>query len=241
MTASSRELIYQPITVEDLNALPPRPHIERFYRRVPGGRVEAWFIPSRKGSTPAPLVIFAHGNSAINDWWAPLLEPYADAGYNVLMVEYRGYGRSDGVPTQDGLVSDIIYFYDLATKRNDVDAERVYLHGHSLGAAVVSQLSRFRPARAIAIQAPFTSVPDIAAQFLIPGFWIADKWDTLKVLRKTRLPVMVFHGKHDAIIPIKYGRRLAKAARNGFFVELDCGHNDCKIQWPKVLQFFGDN
>src|SRR5260221_6607706 len=121
--------------------------LERIVIRSSEGDVEAFFLPAFATSDGErkPAVVFAHGNGEIIDQWADVLEPYRAMGIGVLLPEYRGYGRSEGTPSEAAITQDFVEFYDGVVARADVDPSRIVLHGRSLGGGVVCALARHRP------------------------------------------------------------------------------------------------
>ena len=194
----------------------------------PAGRVEACFVaaPGADAEHPAPLVVFFHGNAELIDYMDDIVAAYRKLGCSVLLPEFRGYGRSAGTPSQKGIGSDMALFYDQVVKRPDVDASRVVFHGRSLGAAVGADLaSRRKPAVVIA-QSVFTSVVAMAHRRGAPGFLVTNPYRCDLVLPALGVPVLIFHGTQDRIIPVSHGRKLAELIPQSVYVEYDCGHND---------------
>jgi fermentation-respiration switch protein FrsA (DUF1100 family) len=208
------------------------PGLERIWLDTPQGRVESWLLPGRGASpqNPGPAVIFAHGNAELIDHWASSLEPYRAMGVTVLLPEYRGYGRSGGSPSQKAITQDLVRLYDLLVARPEVDPARVVFHGRSLGGGAVCALAARRPPASMILQSTFTSVRELMANYLIPGFLVADPFDNLAVLRHLQAPVLVVHGHYDALIPHHHAQRLADACQ-GRLLSYPCDHNDCPPDW----------
>ncbi len=194
------------------------------------GPVEAYFLPGRgvDDESPGPVVIFAHGNAELIDYWTEELAPYREMGVSVFLPEYRGYGRSAGSPSEEAIRSDFVEFYDLLVARPEVDASRVVFHGRSLGGGAVCSLATERPPEAMILSSTFESVPAVAARWLVPSFLILDRFDNLSVVRDLDAKLLVFHGRADATIPFAHGETLAEAAPDGRLVAYEhAGHNDC--------------
>ncbi|MCA9648827.1 MAG: alpha/beta hydrolase [Myxococcales bacterium] len=206
---------------------------ERLWLSTDGGEVEAWLLPGDHASPerPSPLVIFAHGNAELIDDWPATLRSYRSWGLSVLLVEYRGYGRSAGSPSEAAIAADLVAAHDLVTARPEIDAKRVILHGRSIGGGAVCALARQRPPAAIVLQSTFTSIRALAARWLIPGFLVLDPFDNEACLREYPGPVLIVHGRHDTLIPPAHAEALARAARRSRLVMVDAGHNDCPPQW----------
>jgi fermentation-respiration switch protein FrsA (DUF1100 family) len=230
LTAIERAFLFHPRREPfDTRLARVAPGLERVWIDTDEGRVEAFFVPGAGASAAhaAPLVVYAHGNAELIDDLPEWLAPYRAMGVSLLLPEYRGYGRSDGSPSQRAIASDAVAFRDLAAGRPEVDASRIVYHGVSLGGGVVSQLARERPPAALILQSTFTSVADIAwDRFRAPRFLLADPFDSLYALRDCRARALVFHGRRDDLIPFAHGERLHRALDGSRFVACEAGHND---------------
>jgi pimeloyl-ACP methyl ester carboxylesterase len=158
----------------------------------------------------------------------------------VLLVEYPGYGRSEGKPSRGTIQQAFEAAYDWALSRPDVDPARVVFYGRSLGGAVVAALSATRPAAALILESSFTRTADFARGFAAPSFLVRDRFDNLAALRAFRGPRLVLHGDRDVIVPTEHGRRLADAAGVELYL-MSGGHNDCARPWEVVRAFFVEN
>jgi uncharacterized protein len=205
-----------------------------------GDRVEAWYLPAR-GEGPAPLIIYAHGNGEIIDIWAEAMTPLRDAGVGVLLVEYPGYGRSEGKPSEKSITTAMIAAFDWAAKQPRVDARRIAGYGRSMGGGAVAQIAAKRPLAALILESTYTSLEDMVRVHHIPRFLILNKLDTRAVLRDFRGPVLIVHGRHDVNIPVSHAEGLAAAAPQAKLAWLDCGHNDCPPHWELLLGFLAEN
>ena len=193
-----------------------------------GGSVLAWFLPAPGVSpdSPAPVVVFFHGNAEIIDHQHEMVEGYHRLGCSILLPEYRGYGRAAGKPSEDAIVADSVYFYDELLKRPEVDGNRTAIHGRSLGGGPAAQLAARRTPRALILESTFSSVADMAALYYCPSFLARNPFHTDRVLQSLDVPVLIFHGTEDDLIPVAHGRRLRDLARRGKYVEYNCRHND---------------
>lgn len=219
------------------------PNIEKKWLNISSGKVETWFLSpvSDPAAGPAPVVIFAHGNAELIDF-APLeFKPFTELGIGVLLVEYPGYGRSEGRPSQKSITETFIAAYDMLVSRRDVNPEKIILYGRSLGGGAVCTLAVRRPSRAMIMTSSFTSIRSMSARYLVPGFLVRDPFDNLAVVKNYAGSILIIHGKHDSIIPFRHGLTLYKAAPKGTLLAYDCGHNDCPpnpdIYWRDVASF----
>jgi fermentation-respiration switch protein FrsA (DUF1100 family) len=216
---------------------------ERAWLEAGGARCEAFFLPAR---TDAPatgaVIVFAHGNGELIDDWLDAFEAPRGWGVSVLLVEYPGYGRSTGTPSEASLTAALTKAYDWALTRPGVDPARVVGWGRSLGGGAISALARERTLAALVLESTFTSVRSMAQAFGVPAFLVRDPLDNLSVIESFPGPVLVVHGERDDMIPVAHARALAAAARSARLVVVTgCGHNDCPQPWADVRAFLDEN
>lgn len=223
-----RDIIW-PMSVEEEVDRPVPPDAEVVWKPVAGEEgdgVEAWFFPAHTtGDAPAPAVMFFHGNNEVMDHCLEFAERYPANGMAVLLVEYRGYGRSNGRPSMENVGEDMRFFYDWLASRPEVDPQRIFFHGRSIGGAVAAELATARPPAALVLQATFTSMAAMFQRYGVPGFIVADPYDTEAVLASADFPVLVLHGSRDNIIPVNHGRQLGKSGRRTTYREYDANHD----------------
>jgi hypothetical protein len=204
------------------------PGVEVTWLDTPGGKIEAWFVPAPGASaeSPAPAVLVAHGNAELIDTVAPGFLPYPHLGVSLLLVEYPGYGRCDGAPTERSIADTMSAAVDYLLARPDVDPDRLVYHGRSLGTGAVCTVVPEHPPAALVLQSAFTSVRALARDFLLPGFLVRDPFDNEAVLAGYDGPVLLLHGTRDTIVPPAHAAQLARVARDGTLITYDAGHND---------------
>jgi pimeloyl-ACP methyl ester carboxylesterase len=209
------------------------PGLEKIWLNTTIGKVESWYLPptTARNPNPVPVVIFAHGNGELIDFWPRELKRFNELGFGLLLVEYPGYGRSQGKPTQKSVTEAFVKAYDIISKREDVDATRIVLFGRSIGGAAACVLAAVRPSAGLVLMSTFISVRSFASKYLIPKFLILDPFDNLSVVSGYPGPILILHGSADEIIPYKHGKKLHQAARNGIMITYDAGHNDCPPDW----------
>lgn len=209
------------------------PGLERIWIDTDFGSVETWYLApgGTRRSAPSPVVIFAHGNAELIDFWPEELLVFRNLGIGVLLVEYPGYGRSEGSPAQDSITQTFVRAYDRIAARPDVDAGRIILFGRSLGGGAVCALAGQRPTAALILMSAFTSARAFAPRYLVPGILVRDPFDNLAAVTDYEGPILVMHGKFDEVIPYRHGVSLAGAAKNGKLLTFDCGHNDWAPGW----------
>ena len=226
---AQRRLMYPRhlVQVPSAPVMPPG-GVEMLRVPVSGGDVEAWFMPPAhlQPGGRAPAVIFAHGNAEVIDYLPGEFGWLCELGAGVLLVEFPGYGRSRGKPSQASITEAFVSAYDMLVRRSDVDGNRIILMGRSVGGGAVCALSEKRPAAAMVLISAFTSARVFAAAYFAPGFLVLDPFDNLSAIRRYPNPVLIFHGEHDEIIPFSHAGALAGAAPAGSLIGYPCGHND---------------
>ncbi len=137
----------------------------------PGARVEACTCRATSAAArePAPLLMYFHGNGELIDFWADEFAEPRSRGVATLLVEYPGYGRSSGSPSQESITRTALAAYDWATAQPFVDRTRVVAYGRSLGGGVATILASKRPVAALVLESTFTSVRSFAHQFSHPS------------------------------------------------------------------------
>ncbi len=192
-----------------------------------GVRLHGWFVP---GASDGPVLLFLHGNAGNISHRLDSLRIFHRLGLNVLIIDYRGYGQSEGRPSEQGLYRDGRAAADWLRQAHGVEPEELILFGRSLGAAVASHTAAELGAGALILESAFTSVPDVAAE-LYPIFPVRRlarlRYDTQAAVQRVSAPVLVVHSRDDEIIPFAHGQRLYEAAPEPrAFLELEGGHND---------------
>ncbi len=217
---------------------PSRPDREVIWIQGPFGKVEAWLLKPEgmSQSRPAPVVIFAHGNAERIEFNVGEMSRFKELGLAVLLVEFPGYGRSEGSPSQASITAAFVAAYDHVSKRADVDSHKIILYGRSIGGGAICSLINQRPATAVILMSTFTSVRAFAPRYLVPPFLVRDSFDNLAALRHFTGPLLLMHGKQDEVIPYAHSQKLLEAAPNARLITYDCGHNDCPPDWRAFWQ-----
>lgn len=192
-----------------------------------------------KASTdaPGPLMIFTHGNGETAYFWKDEFETLRQAGISVLLVEYPGYAGAQGSPNREAIVGGVLSAFDSMVQRPEVDAGKVIAYGRSIGSGAATLLAAQRPLAALCLEAPFSSLARLVREKGYPPFLLKDRYDNEAIVRTLQIPVFLYHGRRDPLIPIAHSETLAKAGRDVTLVEENCGHNDCPRPWAAMLQF----
>jgi uncharacterized protein len=214
---------------------------ERVWLDADGARTEAWLLPARGGDGGGPLLVYAHGNGELIDHWIEAFEPARERGAAALLVEYPGYGRSRGSPSERSIQAAMAAAYDFATQQRGFAGRPVVGWGRSVGGGAVCALARKRELAALVLESTFTSVTQMALVHGLPAAFapvlVRDPFDNLGLVSRFAGPVLVLHGERDEMIPPEHARTLQAAARGAELYWLPCGHNDCERPWPAVFAF----
>lgn len=192
------------------------------------GTTVAWLIPAAGASadSPTPLVVFFHGNAELIDHQHAVLDLYRSMGVSVLLIEYRGYGLSDGTPSEAHIVLDSVAVIEQVLARDDVDPGKLILHGRSIGGGLATQVALKTNPAAIIVESTFTSISGMAMRYGVPPFIVTSPLKSEEAFKQLDIPILILHGKHDTIVPVSHGHRLKAAAEDATLVLFESGHND---------------
>lgn len=194
-----------------------------------GTRIHGWYCPVED---PQAVVLFAHGNAGnLSHRW-PLARLWQER-FNVsfMLFDYRGYGRSEGKPSEAGILSDARAARKWLANKAGIPEDAIVLAGESLGGGVVVELASADGARGLILENTFTSIPDVAAHhmpWLPMQLMLRTKFNSIDKIGKYHGPLLQVHGNADQIVPYKFGKRLFKQANKPKqFVTIEGGdHND---------------
>jgi fermentation-respiration switch protein FrsA (DUF1100 family) len=210
-----------------------------------GEKLSVWWVPA---PSPRGAVLLLHGNAGNISQRIDYALMFRRLGYSTLLVDYRGYGRSTGKPSEDGTYRDADAAWRWLTQTRSIPEKNIVIFGESLGGGVASWLAARHSPGALVLASTFTSAVDLGAEFygFLPVRLISRfKYSTLERLKAVHSPVLVLHSPGDDIIPYAHGRKLYEAANEPkAFVELSGGHNSgfvyMRPEWVKALGEFLD-
>lgn len=196
-----------------------------------GTVIHGWFVPAqgRAVTEPAGVVLMCHGNAGNVESRLVCVKFFARAGFAVLLFDYRGYGRSEGRPSEEGTYLDAEAAHEHLITVEGFAPAQILVLGESLGGAVATELVRRKPVAGLILENTFTSLPDIGAK-LYPWFpvrWLARfRFDSAAKIGALERPVLVIHTPDDEVVPFEHGRALFEAAREPKrFLTTDGPHN----------------
>jgi fermentation-respiration switch protein FrsA (DUF1100 family) len=200
-----------------------------------GTRLHGWFVPHEQ---PRAVLLLAHGNAGNLTHRTDMLREFHRLGAAVMIFDYRGYGRSEGSPSETGILSDARAARAWLAKRAAIDERQIVLVGESLGSGVAVDLAAADGARGLVLLSAFTTLPDAAAShypWLPVRLLMRTRLNSLSKIANYRGPLLAVHGDADSIVPYALGRRLFEAANEPKrFVTIRHGdHND-----PPSAEFY---
>jgi uncharacterized protein len=201
-----------------------------------GVRLHGWYCTPQVGRGGAleaveteRTLLFLHGNAGNLSHRYEIIEHFVKLPVNVLIIDYRGYGKSEGRPSEEGLYADARAAWDYLTQARGMPASQIVIFGESLGGAVAIDLATKTQACGLIVQSSFTSIADMAAEVLpfVPPFILRTKMDSLSKIGQVSSPKLFIHSQADEIVPYRLGRRLFDAAHapKQFYEVKNAPHN----------------
>ncbi len=207
-----------------------RPFEDVHFQAADGVALHGWFFPALADSPRARLaMLVCHGNAGNISHWLEVASALLRLGLNVFMFDYRGYGRSQGRPTEAGTYLDAQAAYQWLRAKGFSPAQ-IIAFGQSLGGAIATELALREPLAGLILLATFASIPDIGAELFpwLPVRWLATiKYETCLKLPRLQIPVLVMHSRSDELVPFHHAEKnFAQANQPKLFWELTGSHND---------------
>src|SRR5262249_53233419 len=206
MMFMENSLLFFPTRFPDGDWQPPGLQFEdAWFQAADGTKLHGWFVPH---AHPRAVALFAHGNGGNLSHRSDLLRELHDMGVAVLAFDYRGYGRSEGSPSEAGILADARAARTWLAKKASIPESHIVLMGESLGGAVAVLLAGEAPARGLVVESTFSSAPDVAAYhypWLPVRLLMRTQLNAAEAIRQHHGPVLVVHGDAGTIRPIRFG------------------------------------
>ena len=182
-----------------------------FFRTKDGILLNGWFIRCNNAKA---TIIFCHGNAGNISHRLEKIALFHKAGLNTLIFDYRGYGKSQGSPSENGVYLDAQAAYDYLLDREDIDKEKIVSFGSSLGGAIAVDLAVKRKCAALVADSTFTNTKDMGKTVypFIPTFLYSTKFNSIDKVATIKIPKLFIHSINDEIVPFKLGNKLFKSA-----------------------------
>lgn len=199
-----------------------------------GFRLHGWYVPAKKDSEQTVTFLFFHGNAGNINNRIEKIELLHILGGNVLIIDYRGYGISEGSPSEKGIYLDAQAALDHLMARDDIAKDKIIVYGVSLGGAPAAELALKRQddLAGLVMHSTLTSAKDMAKRILpiVPAFLVQTKMANIDKIQQIKVPKLIIHSPQDEVIPYQMGEQLFKAAAEPKeFLRLNGDHNDAHI------------
>ena len=188
--------------------------------------LNGWLI---SGESQKPMVIFLHGNAGNISSRLEKIQIFHELGLNIFIIDYRGYGKSYGQPSEQGIYADAKAAYDHLKYVKKFVHNKVIVYGESLGGAVATDLAVARSVDGLIIDSSFTNAQDMAQVIypLMPGFLVNVGLDSINKIQRLNMPKLMIHSVEDDIVPFRLGKKLFDAASEPkIFLEIQGSHNE---------------
>ncbi|WP_425358075.1 alpha/beta hydrolase [Thioalkalivibrio sulfidiphilus] len=192
-----------------------------------GVRLHGWFVPAPE---PRGVLLFFHGNAGNISHRMASIRIFRELGLSVFIIDYRGYGQSEGRPSEAGLRRDARAAWAWLRETREIPAREIVVFGRSLGAAVAVDLASEHPPGALILESAFTSAADLGAEvypWLPVDRLLRHRHEVIESLPQVRVPTLIAHSRQDEIVSFDHARRLMDVAHDGaVLLEMEGGHND---------------
>ena len=192
-----------------------------------GTKISGWYIPCQEA---CQTVLFCHGNGGNMSHRLDTINLLNEMGVNCFLFDYRGYGNSQGKPSEKGTYMDADAAWDWLTMKKGIEPENIIIFGRSLGGCIAAYLASKTNPAALVLESAFTSYADIGMKcypYLPVRLFAAFEYDTIGYIEKVSCPVLIMHSKGDEIVPYEFGPMLYEAANEQKeFIEIFGCHND---------------
>ncbi|MFT7538409.1 MAG: fermentation-respiration switch protein FrsA (DUF1100 family) [Lysobacterales bacterium] len=215
---------------------------EDVYLQVDGFIIHGWWVPCEGAQR---TLLYLHGNAGNISDRVDKIRVYHDLGFNFFIIDYRGYGLSEGKPSEEGLYTDAQVAYNYLIKDQGIVGGEIFLCGASLGSAVAIDLATKVEIKALILDSAFSSALDIGRDIypFIPGFMIKLKFNSIDKIAYVKVPKLFLHSVTDDVILIKFGVKLYDAAPGPKeFVRMKgdhvASHRDDSEKFRKTIKLF---
>ena len=198
-----------------------------FIKTDDGINLNGWYLPHDKAKD---TILFFHGNAGNISYRLDKMMVVMSLGFNIFMVDYRGFGLSQGHPTEEGLYLDAEAAYSYLKDIRGIDAEKIIIYGSSLGSAVAVNLAAKEDSKAIILEGVLSSARDVAARRhpYLPSFAFSYKFDSLKKIKQVKAPKLFLHSANDEVLDIAMAIKLFNVApKPKKFIKLLGEHATC--------------
>lgn len=203
-----------------------------------GTLLHAWYV---NAENPKGVILFCHGNAGNLSDRVDTVKIFHDLEMDVMIFDYRGYGKSEGSPSEKGTYQDARAAWDYLIRQKEISPDKIIIVGRSMGASVAAELAAEKESAGTVIESAFISIPEIANDLypFLPLISVFSKirYPTSDYIKKINSPIMLVHSIDDEIVNIRHGEQNFKDANNPKkFIKLSGSHNDCYFNCESVYR-----
>lgn len=183
-----------------------------------------------EGNRPE-VILYFHGNAGDLSGWQFVSEDFTAHGYNFLIIDYRGYGKSSGKISEKGFYRDAEAAYTFLVQEKGYELDNIIVYGRSIGSGVAVDLASRYPVRGLILESPYSSLGKLANEklpFLFPSLYLRFRFNNLEKIKNVKAPVILLHGGNDSLIPSSHSERLLKkiTGKKKLILIKEGAHND---------------
>jgi fermentation-respiration switch protein FrsA (DUF1100 family) len=236
----SRLIFYPGKLSPDFKFAPESHGEEVFVDTSDGERINALFFPN----TGKGVILYFHGNAGDLGGWQFVAQDFSATEYNFMIIDYRGYGKSSGEPSEHGFYVDAEAAYDYLIKKG-FDSRDILIYGRSVGSGVAVDLAAKKPCQGLILESAYSSMGRLANEkfpFFFPSLFLRYRFDNLQKINRVKSPVIFLHGSRDTLIPPAHSHRLFEkfAGKKQLIMVNRGGHNDLNVfdEYARFLKDF---
>lgn len=206
------------------------------FKTQDGFLLNGWFIPAGESER---TVLFFHGNAGNISHRLEKIAFWHNLGLNIFIFDYRGYGQSQGKPSENGLYQDARAAYDYLQRERKLAEQEIIFFGESLGGAVAVDLATKTRPSALIVESTFSSSEDMAKIIypFLPSFMLRTRFDSAGKVKEIKIPKLFIHSQSDEIVPFKLGQKLfAAAGEPKDFLKISGGHNTAFMESAGIIK-----
>jgi fermentation-respiration switch protein FrsA (DUF1100 family) len=192
-----------------------------------------------QGTRPE-VILYFHGNAGDLSGWQFVAEDFTQYGYSILIVDYRGYGKSSGTITEEGFYKDAetAYYYLINKKR--FTPQTIIVYGRSIGSGIAVDLASKHRIHGLVLESPYASLAQLAKEkfpFFFPSLYLKHKFNNLEKIAQVKAPVLFIHGQKDSLIPVSHTEKLFQTCtgKKQKIIIAEGAHNDLNA-YPEYHQ-----
>ena len=238
----ARSLFYPSKKIEYTPAAIGLEFTDTYFKTKDGKTINGWLVPAKQAKY---TILFFHGNGGNISHRLDKIKILNNIGLNIFIIDYRGYGKSEGKPSEKGVYLDANAAYDYLAKIKGISPDSIIVYGESLGGAVAIELCTKISAKALITEEVFSSIRDMGKIMYpyLPSFFVSDRFNSLARIEKINIPKLFIHSRNDNLVPFALSEKLYKKAKEPKRLAIISGdHNyaflESEKEYTKALREF---